>query len=176
MKSNVIRVYRWNNNTKNNIMTFEKALEKVLKHEGGYSFDKVDMGGETNYGVTKKTAESFGYTGSMKDIPMSTVAKIYKEGYWDKGKCEQLPESIRYIHFDSCVNNGVGNANKFLQRSIGVADDGIVGSGTLAAASKATLKEYARQRTHFYIAIVKNKPEQIKFLKGWLNRIIDVAI
>ena len=36
-------------------MSFREALEKVLKHEGGYVNDKNDLGGETNLGVTKKT-------------------------------------------------------------------------------------------------------------------------
>lgn len=34
-------------------MSFREALEKVLKHEGGYVNDKNDLGGETNLGVTK---------------------------------------------------------------------------------------------------------------------------
>ena len=38
---------------------FEKALELVLHHEGGYVDHPKDPGGATNYGVTKKVYERY---------------------------------------------------------------------------------------------------------------------
>ena len=35
-------------------MEFDDIIEKVLQHEGGYVNDKDDLGGETNYGITKR--------------------------------------------------------------------------------------------------------------------------
>ncbi|KKK60142.1 hypothetical protein LCGC14_3027340, partial [marine sediment metagenome] len=34
--------------------SFEKAIPIVLKHEGGYVHDKLDPGGETNFGISKR--------------------------------------------------------------------------------------------------------------------------
>ena len=33
---------------------FEKSLEMLLHHEGGWSWHSEDPGGMTNFGVTKK--------------------------------------------------------------------------------------------------------------------------
>jgi lysozyme family protein len=65
-----------------------------------------DPGGETNYGITKATARSHGYTGNMHDIPMSVVERIYRESYW-KG-CDALPAGVDLCVFDFAVNSGPG--------------------------------------------------------------------
>jgi lysozyme family protein len=64
---------------------FEKALELVLHHEGGYVDHPKDPGGATNYGVTKKVYER--YLGrectknEVKEMPMEAVREIYKRKY-----------------------------------------------------------------------------------------------
>ena len=35
------------------------AIEKVLKHEGGYVDHPADKGGATNFGITQKVYEEF---------------------------------------------------------------------------------------------------------------------
>ena len=36
------------------LTTFNNIIEVVLKHEGGYVNDPNDLGGETNFGITKR--------------------------------------------------------------------------------------------------------------------------
>ena len=36
------------------LTTFNEIIEVVLKHEGGYVNDPNDLGGETNFGITKR--------------------------------------------------------------------------------------------------------------------------
>lgn len=156
-------------------MKFDKALSHVLMHEGGYVNDPTDMGGETNHGITFKTAKDHGYNGSMKDIPMSVVAEIYKKGYWDRCHCDELPLEIRYAVFDAAVNHGSSRSAKFLQKSCGAVSDGMIGPNTLKKARLSTRQAFQRERSDYYVAIVKNKPSQIKFLKGWLRRLNDVS-
>jgi lysozyme family protein len=38
---------------------FDAALRALLKHEGGYVFHKLDPGGMTNLGVTKRVWEEW---------------------------------------------------------------------------------------------------------------------
>jgi lysozyme family protein len=116
-------------------MNFTEALKEVLKHEGGYVNHPNDPGGETNFGITVAVARENGYTGDMRTIPASVVADIYKRKYWDKVRADQMPESVRYALFDYAVNSGVSAAVRALQRVCGVADDGIIGPKTIAAAS-----------------------------------------
>ena len=45
---------------------FTKFIDRVLSHEGGYVNHPKDPGGETNWGITKRTALANGYTGAMR--------------------------------------------------------------------------------------------------------------
>lgn len=114
--------------------SFDEALQVVLAHEGGYVNDPADPGGETNYGITVGTARDHGYRGSMRSIPLDVVAQIYRAGYWDRCGCDSLPAEIRLPLFDGAVNSGPMRSIQWLQMALGVADDGILGPVTLAAA------------------------------------------
>ncbi len=82
-------------------------------------------------------------------------------------------------HFDACVNTGTTQAAKFLQRTVGTRDDGLIGPLTLGALTAAVEREspgalagrLARQRIAFYRELAKLDPEQWVFLQGWLNRV-----
>jgi lysozyme family protein len=87
---------------------YAACLRIILQNEGGYVNNPKDPGGETNYGITKRTARDHGYTGNMHDIPMSVVERIYRESYW-KG-CDALPAGVDLCVFDFAVNSGPGRA------------------------------------------------------------------
>lgn len=151
--------------------TFQTALKRVLQHEGGYVNHPSDPGGETNYGITKSVARQYGYKGSMKDIPMSIVEKIYKDQYWDAMSCDSLPFSVAFQLFDAAVNHGLLNSRKLLQRAVGVKDDGIVGAATLAAIRKTPqltfINLFNSKRLEFYSKISTVKV----FGGGWMARV-----
>ena len=44
-------------------LTFQQIFDRVIGHEGGYANDPRDTGGETNWGITKRTARENGYLG-----------------------------------------------------------------------------------------------------------------
>jgi len=155
-------------------MIFEQAIMRVRKHEGGYSYHKDDKGGETMYGITKSVAKANGYSGAMKMMSYSTAVAIYKREYWDKGQCEKLPEEIRYMHLDACINHGVGGASKILQRAIGAKADGAIGPKTLSKVHKATIDGLTYERLRYYASIVSKDRSQASFIKGWINRAIEV--
>ena len=100
---------------------------------------------------------------------------IYKGSYWAPAKCDSLPWPVCAAQFDAAVNTGVKQASKLLQRAAGVADDGIIGSGTLGAVGKADPVKLALaccdKRQAFYQALVNAKPTLGVFLKGWTNRV-----
>ena len=58
---------------------YQKCLETILHHEGGYVNHPEDPGGETNLGVTKKVYEEWGGTKDMKELTVEDVAPIYKK-------------------------------------------------------------------------------------------------
>ncbi|ENX58186.1 MULTISPECIES: glycoside hydrolase family 108 protein [Acinetobacter] len=151
--------------------TFQTALKRVLQHEGGYVNHPSDPGGETNYGITKATAQNYGYKGSMKNIPMDMVERIYKNQFWDALSCDSFPYSFAYQYFDAGVNHGLVNARKILQRALGVKDDGIVGAITLNEIRKqpqfALINLFNAERIQFYTRIKTFNT----FGKGWMSRV-----
>lgn len=155
-------------------MNFDAAFDLLLKHEGGYSDDKNDPGGKTRYGVTEAVAREVGYRGDMRDLPLDLAKRIYKDKYWDSVKAEELPPACRYAVFDAAVNSGPGQSVKWLQRSLGVLDDGIIGPKTVTAANAANpdalRMRMLGQRLKF-MASLANWPA---FSRGWANRIASL--
>jgi len=161
---------------------FDAAFAQIMKSEGGYVWDKDDAGGETNLGVTAGAWAAYTgkpvVSGEMKALTKDTVKPFYKQMYWDKVKGDALPSGVDYAVFDFAVNAGVGRAAKFLQRSVGAVDDGVIGSGTLGLVSKThptiLLNHFADQKQRFYNGLATSNPSQQKFLKGWLARVDHV--
>ena len=81
--------------------------------------------------------------------------------------------------FDLAVNVGHRQAVKLLQRALRacgatVADDGVLGPLTRQAVQVAQpdllVAALRSEAAGFYRALAQKKPENEKFLKGWLNR------
>lgn len=74
---------------------FERSLDHVLRSEGGWSNHKDDPGGATMKGVTLITYRRFFGSSKTKEdlrqISHNQLAHIYKTGYWDSCKCDDLP-------------------------------------------------------------------------------------
>lgn len=163
---------------------FDLCLERVLGHEGGYVNDRNDRGGATNAGVTQKTYDDWRVSKGLgrqqvSGIHGDEIRQIYLARYWLLGKCDHLPVPLDYVHFDSCVNHGVGQAAKFLQRALGVPADGAIGPQTIAAIKEderaGTIDDVCRdilkQRDSFYARLAESDPKQNAFIVGWRNRI-----
>ena len=161
---------------------FDACFDRVIQSEGGYVNDPADAGGETNLGVT---AGAWGAylgrpinSGEMQALTKDTVKPFYRQMYWDKVKGDDLPAGVDYAVFDFAVNAGVSRAAKFLQRSVGAVDDGVIGNGTLGKVAvtnkQRLLAAFADQKQRFYNGLALSNPSQQKFLKGWLARVDKV--
>ena len=152
-------------------LTFQQIFDRLIGHEGGYVNDLQDPGGETNWGVTKRTAMANGYTGNMKTMTRQQAYEIYRRAFWLRYNCEQMPDAVAYQFFDAAVNHGFGNASRMLQRAVGELDDGIIGKYSLEAINRNpisdTLMVLNGERLNFYTRL-KNFD---RFGKGWVNRV-----
>lgn len=141
----------------------------------GYVNIPSDRGGETKFGVAQKANTNV----SVYNLDLNGAMQVYFNAYWLRGSCDQLNHPISLIHFDGCVNHGIGRANKFLQRAVGAAEDGQIGPRTIAAVNDAdpaeVVKRLSQIRVDFYNAIVQRDPSQAMFLNGWLRRINEVT-
>ena len=77
----------------------------------------------TNLGVTKKTYDNYYNTDideqGMKQLTKADVEPIYRELYWLKTHCQELPSGVDWAVIDYAVNAGPSRASKALQRTVG---------------------------------------------------------
>ena len=159
------------------LINFDEIIEITLEHEGGYVNDPTDLGGETKFGIAKRFYPDV----DIKNLTEDEAKDIYRADYWDKNRVEELPEQLRHIFFDMCVNQGRGTAVRILQRACvakgaDIAIDGGFGPGTQNAIEtyKPSVDRVRCYRLKHYYDIVNNKPEQEKFLFGWFKRALSI--
>lgn len=112
-------------------MNFDVACDRLLGHEGGYTNGDGDPGGETNWGISKRSYPNL----IIKELTRSQATDIYRRDFWNRIDADALPDGVAYQTFDFAVNSGIETAIRKLQRAVGVADDGDWGvrSGVAAA-------------------------------------------
>ena len=142
------------------LVEFNDIIEVVLHHEGGYVKDPDDPGGETNFGIAKRSHPDVDIANLTKD----GAKEIYKEHYWDRNKVEDLPEDLRHIYFDMCVNQGRGRAVKIIERAAnakgaGLVVDGGMGPKTIGAMDGVELDRVRAYRVKYSADLVTRKPD-----------------
>jgi len=137
-------------------MEFKKAVDIVLKLEGGFVNHPKDPGLETKYGISKRSYPDL----DIKKLTKKQAREIYKKDYWDKCSCETLPEIMRLAVFDCAVNQGVSRALKFW--------DAIIISG-IRGDEKKFVTYMDKRKSHYF----KLKTFPV-FGKGWINRLLHV--
>lgn len=148
-------------------MTFDEAFEILIGHEGGYVNNPADPGGETRFGISKRS-----YPG--EDIKAMTLARakvLYFADYWKPAGCESVPAAAKFDLFDMAVNSGVKAAIKCLQGAAGTAQDGYLGPQTLMAAEAMDGARLSARFNGARLAFMASLPTWPTFGRGWANRI-----
>lgn len=141
---------------------FRLAYDKTLGHEGGYSFDPNDRGGETYKGISRVNFPKWGGWLIIDHIKENTsrvdlektlnsdaslqmmVERLYLDYFWTALKLDSFDQDIASEIFDTAVNQGLKTAAKYLQQALNllnnnqrhfsnIAEDGSIGPGTLKA-------------------------------------------
>jgi len=128
---------------------FDTAFDRLLGHEGGYVNHPKDPGGETNWGISKRS-----YPGvDIKNLTREQAAQIYLRDFWQP--LGAAPAAVKFQAFDFAVNSGIQTAIRKLQAAIDVADDGHW--GPVSAAKLASMEvndvllRYMAQRLRFWV-------------------------
>lgn len=106
--------------TENNVK-LETIILKIITVEGKFSNNRHDSGGETMWGITKETAQKYGYTGEMRLMPKTIAIGIYKMYLQDHIGINELlnfPYEIVYELADTAVNGGGKLAGRILQEEL----------------------------------------------------------
>jgi lysozyme family protein len=152
---------------------FRAAIGTVLWNEGGYSNDPADPGGETNFGISKRSYPDV----DIKNLTQEAAAAIYQRDFWlFSGVADQrLATKI----FDAYVN-AKHHAIRVLQLALGsiqagpVVPDGNWGPLTEAHVNAAhpdrLLEEFKARLCKMHCDDAIENPAQYKDLLGWLRR------
>lgn len=148
---------------------FQLALKRVLDHEGLYSHDARDPGGETYKGISRRAHPNWpgwAIIDQLKsDTPAETlklnlgaiesqlqplVEQLYEEQYWKPLFCDRSSFAMGFQVFDAGVNHGLKQARRLLSLSNG------------------SPYRFNAERLKFYTSLKTFKT----FGRGWTNRII----
>lgn len=147
-------------------MNFDQAFDRLIGNEGGYVNNPADPGGETNWGIAKRSYPDL----DIANLTRDDAKAIYLRDFWQRGQMDQLPPAIAFQLFDIAVNSSIETAARMLQRAAGAADDGHIGPQTLAAVA-------AKSTTDMLVLIIAERLDFWRklstwptFGKGWAGR------
>lgn len=135
------------------------------RKDGGYTNDPVDPGGETKWGISKKSYPDI----DIKSLTKEEALIIYEKDYWLKIGADTMEKKLAIACFDSAVNCGVGRTRSWLVELEKEKEKNPQRSESWAA------RWMIQRRTQYYLDLVKKKPALNKYIKGWLNRVNDLS-
>jgi lysozyme family protein len=161
-------------------LRFQKFIKQVLANEGGYVNDPADPGGETKFGITKKSYPTL----DIKQLTEQQASNIYYLDYWNP--LYDLIESnkLSYRLFDVGINIGKKKAVEILQTLLvehgaQITVDGKFGQKTLDACNANSVliyPLYVKKLEEYYKGLTIKNPNLTKFLNGWLKRLNKMVI
>lgn len=147
-------------------LEFDEAFDRLISHEGGYVYDPNDPGGETKFGISKRSYPQL----NIANLDLETAKAIYRKDFWGP-LGEDAHPAIRYAAFDFAVNSGIPTALRKLQAAIGVADDGHFGPVSRKALAAAPVSDvlfrYHAERLDFMSRLTI----WVHYGRGWARRI-----
>lgn len=131
---------------------FQIAIKFVLEREGGYVADPLDAGGETNCGISKRTYPNI----DIKNLTLADAMAIYERDYWRHYKLDSVALPLCIVLLDSFIQHSPKKVLDWWKNS-------------------QEWKEIINQRRLYYLKIIQNKPSQIRFKNGWMNRLNELS-
>lgn len=158
-------------------MNFDIAFDRLIGHEGEFTDNPNDRGNWTKgrIGAGKLNGTKFGISAmsypnlDIKNLTIQQAREIYRRDFW--GRSDELPDAVRFDFFDSAVNSGYVQAVKWLQKALGVVEDGIIGPKTMLAARIIDPQKLAKRFNGIRLMSMTDMGAWSSFGKGWARRI-----
>lgn len=147
---------------------FDTCFDRLLGHEGGYVNDPADPGGETNWGISKRSYPDL----DIHSLSRDDAKAIYLSDFWNKISADSLHPAVSFQLFDFAVNSGPDTAIRAFQRALGVADDGYWGPISAAAATKMDAKDQVMGLNAERLDFMTRLSGWKTFGRGWARRIV----
>lgn len=165
------------------VTEFDRAARRVMVRSGGYLSDAM-RGVATHYGITQRVymmwrnEHHLGWKNLVYLTPDEAKA-IYRERFWDAAQCDDLPEAVREIHFDTAVAHHVRRAMLLLHEAAQLDPKGELFSPALehirAMAPPYLRARYLCARYRFCGEIMRRDRSQLEHVAGWMSRLEDFA-
>lgn len=163
---------------------FERCLVRILVYEGGNDDDPRDPGGRTSRGIIQREYDRYLVRHNLAAVVAShdvwkasdaDIRQIYRENYWDRMRCDELPDGVDITVFDGGVNSGVAQQAKWAQRALNIKVDGDFGPATVLALKSANdndvlIGEMLKRR----LAMLQSLKTWKYYGKGWSARVANV--
>lgn len=151
---------------------FDQAVGFVLQEriEGGYVNDPRDPGGETNFGISKRSYPKR----NIANLTRDQAIQIYRTDFWNAAGCEDMPPKLAIAAFDCAVNQGVTIAKRLIQKAVGVKADGIIGPVTKAAIARSDEHELVLEFISWRLRRYAFTANAATYMRGWSVRSLKV--
>lgn len=148
---------------------FDIFFDRLIGNEGGYVNNSHDPGGETNWGISKRSYPNV----DIRNLTRDGAKEIYRRDFWEHIHGDEIYDGVAFQAFDFAVNSGISTSIRYLQRALGVADDGHWGPVTQQAAASMSetdlIMRFVAQRLYFWTSL----STWSSFGKGWARRAAD---
>jgi lysozyme family protein len=146
----------------------KEIINRVIAREGGYVNHPNDPGGETNYGISKRSYPNL----NIKTLTKEQAEDIYLRDYLRRYGIDRFDSvlSAEWV-MDWVVHSGP-YAIRTLQKELGLKVDGVIGPQTINAVNALEdPKDILRWRARFMARITR-----YPFMVGWLNRLFELGL
>jgi lysozyme family protein len=150
---------------------FDTVFRNVVGVEGGYTNNPADPGGETKFGISKRSYP----TVDIANLTLDQAKTIYYSDFWCKLGCDKMTPGLGEFVFDYAVNSGDPTAARSLQRAVGALPDGVIGPKTLALIAGRKPDEIARLVFVDRFCTMAEARGYPDFKHGWGARLFDVT-
>lgn len=150
---------------------FDQAFNFTIGSEGGYVNDPNDPGGETKYGISKR---SYPHE-DIANLTLDRAREIYHEDFWQVIRGDDLRLPVAMVVFDGAVNSGTFRSAIWLQDALGVTLDGAIGPITCRAASRVAPDILVPDVLRLRLVFMQTLPNWQYNAKGWTRRLFKLA-
>lgn len=152
-----------------------RLIDGVIEREGGYVDDPDDPGGETKFGISKRSYPHV----DIKSLTEDQAAHIYYTDFYLAAGLDKVPEPHAEPVLDLAVHSGIRQAVRLAQQVLKVPADGILGPQTVKAFHGINHLTFRRrfvlERLLFYLTLILAKPVRVKYARGWFRRALELT-
>jgi lysozyme family protein len=163
---------------------FDQAFAYTVGNEGGYTNDRADRGGPTNWGITIHDLSTFlgrpATIDEVQNMSIDIAKSIYLHRYWMAMGLDHIKyQPVAMCMFDIGVVRGIGVPPIYAQQICNdngskLAVDGHIGPLSVVeinSQNPATfVRAFALKTKNGFLGIVARNPTQVVFIRGWLRR------